>query len=627
MTQVPENNETPQNNEEIEKLKHDQAFHEDENEELNEETEELDEHEELEEEEEEHDFSNMKKSELVAFLDGVIKADKIQTASKWVLEAKERYKQIVDAYRKKALEEFLAVEGNVEMDFEFPLEFVDRQWKDLYRTFSQRKRAEREAKIQAKEDNLARKNALLEELKKLIEQASDKDAFNKLKALQAQWREIGQVPPAEADNLYKNYRHLNDKFFSQRELIKEFLDLDRKKNLEHKKEIIAAINELTKLDSLKEMMRQLKSLQESWHDVGPVPKEELDELMNAYRAANDAITAKKEALVGVLDEGRKENLKLKEKLIEDILNLTDDEKSQTWIIKNQELSKIIDAWKKIGGVPRSENERIRSEFREAVKVFNKLKNTFFKEQKREKLHNYQLKVESCEKVEKLLSTEGIDLKKHRDEIIKLQKYWRTIGPVPRKQSDEVWKRFRTACDEFFNRLKAEDNAELGEQIENLKAKSAICDKIEELAKLEDADNDALLALENEYKKIGFVPFKDKNKIEARFKNAVKEVLKKTVKLGDVAPELESYKNRVEDLLRQTDAATALDKESNNLKRTIQKQQDELLTLENNINFFSNSKGADKLIGDVKNKIELIKKDIALSKKKIQLIRKSYEFTR
>ncbi|MCB0738638.1 MAG: DUF349 domain-containing protein [Bacteroidetes bacterium] len=573
---------------------------------------------------EEIDFSNHTASELVAFLDQVLKEEKTLLWAPNVIRAKDRYTELFEARRKKALEEFLAVEGNNEIDFLYPLQMSDRNWRELFRKFAIKKKAVRDALIAERENNLKKKLAIIEELKALNEKATESDSFNKLKELQEKFRNIGMVPVGYSDNLYKNYRHLINRFFDQRAVIKEFLDYDRKLNLEAKHEVIKSLNELAELNNLSEMMEGVKKQQDTWKDIGPVPKDELDALMAEYRSANEKITAKKEALLGILDEERANNLKLKEALIEKILELTDDETNKTWVKRNKELAALIEAWKQVGQVPRADIDRIRSQFRDAVKVFNKLKNTFFKEQKREKLNNLDLKIEACQKVEALLKLD--DKLSKRTEVIKIQKYWKTIGPTSKQESDEVWKRFRAACDAFFNDLKAADNAKNAEQLENLKKKEELCAQLEAMDK-DSADVDAIRPIEDEYRAIGFVPFAEKKKIDKRFNDAISAALSHSVNLGDVDADLEDYKNKLESMLRNTNAAQLLDKERNNLRNHIRKLEDEVNTLETNIQFFSNSRNADKLVGEINNKINKLKADIKTERKKNKLISESEQFIR
>ena len=620
--ETPEN-ETKEETEDSSSLKAGESVHddiEDENEE------DLSDGEETEEEEE-IDINALSKQELVAFVEKVVVDDKILQRAKLVSEARNRFNEIFECERKEALDAFMAIEGNVEMDFQYMLQYIDRQWRDAIRKYSQRKKAIREAIVNERETNLKKKNQLLEDLKALTERATDGDAFDKLKALQDEWRNIGQVPVADLDNLSKNYRFLNDKFFQERALIKEFLDYDRKKNLESKNEIIANIEQLAaESENLRDMMRHYRQLQEAWRDTGPVPRENLDEVMTAFRAANDKITEKKSALVEVVDKERKENQTKKEAIIEKVLVLTDDENDKSWSKRNNELSKFIEDWKKIGAVPRSENQRIRKEFTEAVKAFNKLKNTFFKEQKREKMVNLDLRMDAIKKIEALLEKEG-DLKDYRNEVIQTQKYWKTLGHVPRKQSEELWAKFKLACNTFFDRLKEGDKAKFAEQDENLKAKELVCEEIEKLLEKEDLVTEDLKPFEDKWNAIGYVPFNKKKEIDKRYKDAVKQILAQTVKMGDVAPHLTDYKLKIEELMRNDNAFKLLDQERQLLRKKIQKQNDELNTLETNIQFFSNSKGAEKLIAPIMKQIETIKANSSQLKDKNKLLNQSINLLR
>lgn len=579
-----------------------------------------------EEEEEEFHIEEYGKQELLAFLESVLKEDKIIQRSKLVNEARDRFKELFEADRKKALEEFLAVEGNVEMDFEFPLSYIDRQWREASRQYGVRKRAIREAAEAERGNNLKKKQALLEELKGLTERATDHDAFDRLKAIQEEWRNAGQVPANELDSLNKNYRFLNDKFFDQRSLIREFQEYDRKKNLDTKLEIIKTMGELaeSKDDNLKEMLKNHRQLLDSWRDTGPVPKENLDEVMTAFRAANDKITERKGSLIEVLDGERKENQVKKEEIIESVVNLLDDENELSWSKRNKELGSLIDKWKQIGGVPRSENKRIRTEFTEAVKAFNKVKNTFFKEQKKQQAINVELREGAIAKVEAITQAGG-ELFKKRSEVIQIQQYWKTLGHIPKKQGDELWEKFRGACNNFFDAIKAGDASKRAEQEENIKKKQEICEAIEKLAEQEEFDQDALGALEDQWRNIGFVPISKKNEIDQRYRTAVNGVLAKGLKMGDVPPHLVDYKIKIEGMMRGD--SRQLGQELQNLRKRIQKENNELNTLETNIQFFSNSKGAEKLIAPVLKKIEGIKTEVDALKEKERLVKQSMDLLR
>ena len=518
---------------------------------------------------EELDVKTLSKQELVALVDSVLKSDKVMQRARLVNDAKDHYDEILDGERKAALESFLAVEGNVEMDFQYPLQYIDRQWRDLIRQYFSRKKALRDAIQAEKEENLKKKLAIVDQLKELSEKATEAGAFEKVKALQEEWKKIGQVPSGGVDNLYKNYRFLNDKFFDQRSLIREFQDYDRKKNLDSKKEIIESMEKLVAEEtSLKNMMNHFRQLQESWRLTGPVPRENLDEIMEAYRAINEKVTEKKNALITLVDGERKENQVKKEAIIEKVLNLLDDENELSWAKRNKDLSKLIEEWKKIGAVPRSENERIRSEFSNAVKAFNKLKNTFFKEQKNEKLANLKLRQEACEKVEAIIA-EGGDFQKRRDDVIKIQRYWKTIGYAPRKQSDELWDRFRKSCNNFFDLLKQGDAAKNTEQEEAYQAKVAICEAIEELSKVEEIDEEKIKDLEAQWSEIGFVPFSKKKEIDKRYKTAIRSILAQTMKMGDVPAHLEDFQLKLEEMIRSDRADQLIENEFQQARKKVQ----------------------------------------------------------
>lgn len=571
---------------------------------------------------EELDVKTLNKQELVALVDSVLKEDKIMQRARLVNDAKDHYDEMIDQERKAALEGFLAVEGNVEMDFQYPLQYIDRQWRDTIRQYFSRKKAIREAVVAERDDNLKKKLAIIDQLKELSEKATEAGAFEKVRELQEEWKKVGPVPSGGVDNLYKNYRFLNDKFFDQRSLIREFQDYDRKKNLESKKEIIESMQKLVGEDtSLKDMMNHFRQLQESWRLTGPVPRENLDEIMETYRSINEKVTEKKNSLITVVDAERKGNQAKKEEIVEKVLNLLDDENELSWAKRNKDLSKLIEEWKKVGSVPRSENERIRNEFSNAVKAFNKLKNTFFKEQKNEKLANLKLRQEACEKVESIIK-EGGDLHKRRDDVVNIQRYWKTIGYAPRKQSDELWERFRKSCNDYFDLLKQGDVAKNADQEEAYLGKVAVCDALEELSKTEEIDDEKVKELEVKWSELGFVPFSKKKEIDKRYKTAIRGILAQTMKMGDVPAHLEDFQLKLEEMMRNDRAEQLVENEFQQVRKKVQKFNAELDTLETNIQFFSNSKGADKLLAPVQKQIGEIKTNLDKLKDKKKLIREA-----
>ncbi|MBI3141811.1 MAG: DUF349 domain-containing protein [Bacteroidetes bacterium] len=570
------------------------------------------------------DISGYDKQGLLQLLEAILKENRILDTARLVTQARLRYKELLDQERKTALEAFLAQEGNTEADFSFSYHLLDRQWKDAIRNYTQRKKTIRESFIAEREDNLKKKLALLETLKQLTDNATMAGAFDTWKKLQDDWRSIGQVPLGEMDNLNRNYRFLTDKFFEQRALIKEFQEYDRKKNLEVKLDIIASLQQLAESkDDLRDLQKHLRTLQDGWRDAGPVPREHLDETMDAYRNAVEKILALKNGMVETLEASRQENLAKKLLVLEKISKLSDDANTQSWAKRNNGLAKLIAEWKEIGAVPKAENNKLRHSFNEVVKEFNHKKNNYFKEQKKEQNTLVDARMAMIQKVQELVDSQD-DPKAHRPTVVQLQRDWRTLGMLPRKQADALWEQFKTVCNAFFDKLKEGDKAKLEEENANLREKESICEQIEKLREDPEANAESLAPLDHAWANIGYVPLAQKANIEKRYKQARAAVLAKNVKLGEVPAELADYKVKVQTWVGQGQGGDQIDQELQMVKKRLVKLENELNTLETNILFFSNSKGADALTAPIKKQIDALKNEQSLLKDKEKLLKRSLQ---
>ncbi len=588
-------------------------------------------HEDDHHEEEEIDFSSMSKEQLLQYVIASAAHQDERNINKKVQTARGEFNRITKEERQHALESWLAEEeGREEKDFTWE---GDEQVREFHNSFKAYKKARQEyinSINKQKDDNLQAKRDIIEKLKHLTEQDENNQSFNEFKKLQDEWRKLGHVPIAEAENIWNSYNHYVDKFFERRSLYTEFKELDRKRNLTAKESVVSRIEALINQEDMNEVMRQLRNLQDEWRHTGPVPKESVEAINQRYKEAVIAIYDKREKLSEELQKRREQNYDAKMALMEKIDEITSfvGEKVQDWMTKNQELGQWIENWRSIGAVPSAKSAEVKERFSAAIRRFNHAKNEFFRNKKKEKVDNLRLKTELAERVEKILEEENIQ--SHRKEVIKLQDDWKKIGPVPSKYSDKIWKRFQTACDAFFAKVNEKHNAQNQEQYNNLKLKNDVIDKAEGLLKEENIENvePQIRELQAEFNAIGFVPFKEKDKVRKRFFDVLNELLKKSGGKqkqsggGGTSRNVEgmSYELQLQNWAQENGGQQRLNDEERKHQRDLKRIENEIATLENNMAFFKNSKTADTFKQSMEKQVEQLRSRMQEIQEKIKLVR-------
>lgn len=577
--------------------------------------------------EEEIDLEGFDKNELLKIVQDAIHSAESRISNINVQHARSEFFKIVEEEKREAKEKFEAEEGNEGAEFTMPADPLVRDFNQAFRAFK-KKRQEYIADLnRQKELNLQLKKEIIEKLKELTESTETHSSFQDVKKIQEEWKKIGHVPIAEAENLWNSYNFYINKFYDQLSLYSEFKELDRKRNLEAKEEIVNRIVALGNQEDMSEAMRSLKQLQDEWRHVGPVPKENVEDVINRYKAAVVFILDKREKLSEEMQKRREQNYEAKIAVMEKIQEIAgfESKRVQDWIDKNQELGEWIEKWRAIGSVPMNKRQEMKQQFTAAIRGFNKGKNEFFRLRKKEKVDNLKKKIELCEKVEELLTSE--DLQAHKKQVIHLQDEWKKSGPVPPKYSDKVWKRFQAACDDFFAKLSSRHNEQEKEFLVNLEQKNALIEKAEALLTQENIENAGkeIRQLQDEWNKIGFVPFKEKDKIRKRFFKALNAIAAKNKVAGTEGgaggEDNLSYQLMLESWAHNQDGERRLDQEERRLVREIRKLEGEVATLENNMQFFSKSKTADKLKDNLDRQISRLKEKIAELQDKIRIVKK------
>ena len=472
---------------------------------------------------------------------------------------------------------------------------------------------------QQRAENLAKKQAVIEKIKLLAttpeEAGKSYDAF---KELQAEWREIGPVPAEHVSEIWKNYQLYVEQFYDMLKLNIQFREYDFRKNLEAKTLLCEQAEKLAEEKDVVTAINRLQTLHQEWKEIGPVAKDLREEIWNRFKEASTVIRKRHQDFFVARKAQEEENLQKKTELCEQVEAIpTDGLKTfADWDAKTKEIIDLQAVWKTIGFAPQKVNTQIFERFRAACDKFFAEKAAYFKSVKEELNQNLQKKKELVEKAEAL--KDSTEWKQTSDALIELQKQWKTIGAVPRKVSDELWKRFVGACDHFFEAKGAATAEERGEQQENLKKKQDIIARLKGL--LEDAaeaTGQKVRELQQEWNEVGFVPIRDKDKIYKQYREVVDELYKK-LNLSQAERRLNSFKTTLK--VSAEAGANTLARERDRLARAYEIMKGELQTYENNIGFLSaSSKKGNSLVQEIQKKVDKLKDELELLKQKIKAV--------
>lgn len=576
--------------------------------------------EEHEEDEDDHsspDYTQMSKTQLVQHAEGLISMTDIRRADRLVHEIKHHYDEISNHERQAALDRFKA-EGGEEGDFDYHGDEQDRRFEEVYRKIREQKNRHFSDMQRVREENLKQKNEVLARLREFVDSEENNTSLRDLKKIQEDWKKIGPVPPQYNNNLWANYNALLDRFYNNRSILYELKELDRRKNLETKQDIVQRAEKLMELDNLKQATRELRELHEEFRHVGPVPREEQEPLWQRFKDISDKVYDKRRDHLKVLNEELEANLLKKRELgdkVQEFLEF-DSDRITEWNDKTKQLLALQKEWELIGGLPRQVAKEVNKYFWTAFKGFFNNKNRFFKELERKREENLQQKEALVQEAETLKDNENWGETAERFKQLQLR--WKEIGPVPEKQRDDVYKRFKAAADAFFERKRAQGKSANAEQEENLNRKMEIISQIEALASAPAQDIERFLTLEEEYENIGFVPRNAIGKVREAYSAATELFIKS---LKDVSPEdreklrLQSQLSRIKST---PDSDRKLRQKENNIRRQMSKLENDISLWQNNLEFFASSKNADKLkdeftakIGEAQQELDRLKEQLRI----------------
>lgn len=560
-------------------------------------------------------FTGRGKEELVALFTRMLEEQPVQSIRRDVEALKIAFYRIrraeVEAARRKFIEE-----GGAEEDFAPAVDGVEVQLKELFKEY-RRRRDEFIANLEAeKEKNLQVKLGIIEELKELVNSDETLNhTFTKFRELQQRWKETGIVPLQNVKDLWETYNLHVENFYSFIKINKELRDLDLKKNYEQKVALCEQAEALVLEPSVVEAFHKLQKLHDEWRETGPVANEYKEVLWERFKAASSRINKQHQEHFEALKGEQVRNLELKTELCAATEELAAQPLTtrKEWNRASDRLLEIQKTWKTIGFAPKKDNNRIYERFRTACDRFFEAKRQFYSGVKAEMEHNLQLKTEICEAAESLMNSE--EWKKATDELIALQARWKEIGAVSRRHSDAIWRRFRAACDKFFERKGAHFASVDGEHEENLKKKLALLEEMA-AADVKTGGYDVIRDFQRRWGEIGFVPIKQKDAVQKKYKAAV-DALFNTLRGTERDRSMNRFREKVSSF--KSAGGSRLRSERERLYGKVRQLEQEIGLLENNIGFFAKSKNAEALIADVKAKIERAREDMAAAIEKVKLI--------
>ena len=545
----------------------------------------------LDSHEEHPDYSSFTKKDFVDLLKGLTAENDFKKMDFILREVKPLFDEARDKEKEEALKSFVESGGNAD-DFEYRQGELDNSFDATYRLLRDRRNQFNKSLEEQKNENLRHKNELLEQLRALVDAEDSDQSFNKFKELQKEWKNVGSVPNSQVKPLWASYTALVDRFYDNRSIYFELKELDRKRNLEGKIELCVRAEKLLEVEKLKDAVRELNELHNEFKHIGPVPKEEKDAVWHRFKAASDAIYAKRDAFLDNLNKEQVKNLDEKLRIAEEVAAFAafETDRIKEWNQKTQEILAIQKKWEGIGAVTRSKAKEVNKKFWSAFKTFFSKKNVFFRKLDEEREKNLAAKRDIIRQAHEL--KESKDWDKTANNLKELQRQWKEIGPVPEKMREKVFQEFKEACDFFFGQRRSQFEKVENEQEVNLEQKDALCKELEDLSTTRSGTAEQLQSIVERFNAIGFVPKKAINDSRNRFKAAVDQFIAQLEGLSEDEKDRLQLEVQLGNLRNDPQGERKLYQREQTIRKRISKIENDIATLKNNMEFFGRSKNAD-----------------------------------
>ena len=566
----------------------------------------------------EESFESLSLEDLVNKFESLLENENFQNVRNNINKIKNSFNAAFAILIAEKKDAFLADGGNV-IDFNFTSP-IKKKFNDLSKSFREKQQSFQKNRTQQLNQNLEVRLQIIEEIKGLINVEGDiNSSYNTFKSLQERWRNTGQIPSTENNDTWNNYRHHVEIFYGFLHLNRDLRDLDYKHNLEQKQKIIQSTEELATETDLNRAFRELQALHKIWkEELGPVAKEFKDELWERFSAATKVINDKRQDYYGQLEETFNDNLVIKNDIIDKIKAISEKTTlvHKEWQANIKEIEALRDAFFKAGKVPSKQNEKTWTAFKDAVRIFNKNKNTYYKTLKKDQSENYRKKLELVEIAEQ--NKDSLDLETTLVLMKDIQNRWKSIGHIPRKDSDKLWKRFRGACNLFFDRYHEQKNNGSEEEIKSFEEKTSLLETLNSFIPSDDKDTnlESLNKFSSQWKKIGNVT-KSKRFIDGKFYKSLDGFYSK-IGLDKEALENLKYSLKLETISKDP---SLFNNEVIFIRKKIDEIKSEINQLENNLQFFSNVDDDNPLVKEVHKNISKHKEALKVLELKYSKIKK------
>jgi len=552
------------------------------------------------------DYHSLSMENLVAELQKLVKNEKIQAIKKHVDGIKHEFDLKFQEFIEHKKEDFISNGGN-EIDFRYN-SVTKRQFNEVFSEYREKRNQYYKSLENNLKENLTNRLEIIDELKSLVNVEEDiNTTYKHFKEVQERWRNAGPVPRNNYNDVWRTYHHHIEIFYDFLHINRELRDLDFKHNLEEKLKLVERAETLEKEEDLNKAFRELQTLHKIWkEDIGPVDKEHREEIWERFSNATKVLHNRRQDYYKDLDKVFEKNLEEKNKIIEsiDVISASVSDNHRTLQQQIKQIEELRDAFFKAGKVPQKLNEQTWARFKEAVRNFNRNKNAYYKNLKKDQQLNLDKKRELLNLAISLKDSEEWDTA--TPEMKRIQNEWKKIGHVPRKFSDKIWKEFKDACNHYFDRLHALKNEEQKDEHENYEKKYACLERLKafELTGDKKEDLKVVKSFVEEWKKYGRVPFNKKN-INQKF-NKILDAIFRKLDVSRQESELMKYGNKIQQLAN-ADNERAIYNERSFIRKKIDESKNEIRQLENNLQFFSNASEDNPLVQDVIKKVENHKK--------------------
>jgi len=564
------------------------------------------------------DFTTYKKIDFVNLVKDLSKEDNFKRIDSLLKEIKPLYDEIREHEKKAALEKYLT-EGGTKEDFEFRIDDLDHLYDATLKFIKDKRNSFYKSLEDRKNESLKHKNEILEKLRALVDGEDSPQAFHQFKELQKEWKNSGPVAVTHLKTLWANYNAIIDRFYDHRNIYFELKELDRKKNLESKKELCVRAEKLADVKSIQEAVKELNELHHEFKHIGPVPKEEQEPLWQRFKAASDAVYAKRDVYTANLLVTLQQNEATKILLNEEVsaFGTFNSDRIKDWNQKTKDILELQKKWDAVGAAPRAHQRDLNKKFWTAFKLFFHNKNVFFKKLDEERVKNLKIKEALVQRAIEL--RENQDWEKTSNELKNLQSQWKEVGPVPEKWREKIYQQFKEACDHFFGQRRGLLEKADQEQELNLVAKEALLTELERISLEKTGTLQQIKEIQSKFNALGFVPKRAVASIKSRFTELVNKAISSMANVSTNDKEQAALEIQLSSLKNDPDAERKIYHKEQTIRKQISKAESDIAVLQNNLSFFDRAKNADVLKAEYGNKIKEAGEHLVQLKKQLKML--------